>query len=339
MGTLELIGSNLLSPVVLAFVLGAIAVLVRSDLTFPAELYTALSIYLLLAIGLRGGHELAATPWSAVIKPAVATLGLGVMIPMVCYGLLRRIGHFSIADAAALAAHYGSVSAVTFAATLTFLDAKGVKYEGFMPALVALLEVPAIVVALLIARVASQRAGPVGAAAQTQGKGWGAILHEVLAGRSVLLMLGGLVIGLVSTGKNIAKVAPLFENLFYGMLVLFLLDMGMVAAKRLREVVKSGGINWFLLVFAVLMPVASGVIGVLAGKVAGMSLGGTTVLGVMAASASYIAAPAAVRVALPEANPGYYLTAAIGITFPFNLTIGIPLVYGIATWAFSGAAA
>ena len=318
MGTLQLLQSSLLSPMVLAFVLGAIAVWAKSDLKFPAEVYTGLSIYLLLAIGLRGGHELAEAHWSAVVRPAIATLLLGGIIPVIAFLIVRRLGGFSVADAAALAAHYGSVSAVTFAATLTFLESKGIAYEGFMPAMVALLEVPAIVVALLIARSLEKPEGS---------KGWGPVLHEVFTGRSVVLLLGGLAIGYASTAKNYEKVTPVFVNLFYGALVLFLLDMGMAAARRLRDVRKAGV---FLVGFALLMPAISGTLGVLAGSMAGLSLGGTVVLGVMAASASYIAAPAAVRVALPQANPGYYLTAAIGITFPFNLAIGIPAIFALA---------
>ena len=317
MNTFELLQSSLLSPMVLAFVLGAVAVWARSDLSFPQGLYTGLSIYLLLAIGLKGGHELAGASWKQVAWPGLATLALGVMIPVIAYTITRYLGRFSVADAAALAAHYGSVSAVTFAATLTFLDSRGVKYEGFMPAMVALLEVPAIVVALLIARAAEPAAG----------RGWTAALHEVFTGRSVLLLLGGLAVGYFSTAKNFERVKPVFVDLFYGALVLFLLDMGMVAAKRLRDASKAGP---FLVGFALGMPLIGGALGVLAGHWSGLGVGGTAVLGVMSASASYIAAPAAVRVTLPQANPGVYLTAAIGITFPFNLVVGIPLVYEFA---------
>ncbi|HEX8324996.1 MAG TPA: sodium-dependent bicarbonate transport family permease [Tepidisphaeraceae bacterium] len=327
MDTLDLLRSNLLSPMVLAFVLGLVAVAVRSDLKFPSELYTGLSIFLLLAIGLKGGHELAKAPLKAVFWPALATQVAGVLIPLVAYALLRRPGGFGVSDAAALAAHYGSVSAVTFAATLTFLDTKGVPYEGFLPALVAMLEVPAIVVALLLAQW-NERPDPA-----APPRPWGRVLHEVFAGRSVVLLLGGLAIGFVSTEKNFERVAPAFVNLFYGALVLFLLDMGMVAAKRLREVGQAGA---FLIAFALLMPVINGMFGVLLGHWAGLSTGGTTVFGVLCASASYIAAPAAVRVALPNANPAYYLTASIGLTFPFNLTVGIPLIYSIARWVTGG---
>lgn len=317
MEILDLVRLNLLSPMLLAFVLGLVATLVHSDLKFPEELYVGLSIYLLLAIGLKGGAELSQTSMADFWAPALATLALGLIIPVVAYTLLRRFGRFSVVDAAAIAAHYGSVSAVTFAAVQTFLDALQVPYEGFMPTLVAILEVPAIIVALLIARLASGYSGS-----------WGKIFHELLAGKSILLLLGGLVIGWAVGKPGLDQVAPLFVAPFKGALTLFLLEMGMVAARRLRDLSKVG---LFLGVFGILMPVVNGAIGVWLGQVAGLSLGGAVVLGVLAASASYIAAPAAVRIALPQANPSYYLTAALGITFPFNLAIGIPLYYGIAT--------
>lgn len=325
MDALELVRLNLLSPVVLAFALGMVATLARSDLKFPDELYTALSIYLLLAIGLKGGAELARTPMDQIAGPALATLALGVSIPLWSYAIVRRIGRLGVPDAAALAAHYGSVSVVTFIAALSFLDAARVEYEGFLPTLVALLEAPAIVVALLLARM---RGGA--------GRGsWGTVLHEVLAGRSVLLLMGGLVIGALSGEAGMARVGPFFVAPFQGALVLFLLEMGMVAARRFRDL-RTGGA--FLLGFAIVMPLLHGTLGVALASLAGLSLGGSTVMGVMAASASYIAAPAAVRIALPEANPGYYLTAALAITFPFNLVAGIPVYFAFPRWMHAGGA-
>lgn len=316
METLELVRLNLLSPMVLAFALGIVATLVHSDLKIPEALYTALSIYLLLAVGLKGGAELSITPLAAFWKPALVTLGLGIVTPLLAYAVLRRLGRFDVADAAAIAAHYGSVSAVTFIASLTFLQAAGIPYEGFMPTLVAILEVPAIVIALLIAR---QRLG----GAETLGEA----IREVFSGKSILLLVGGLVIGFFSGKQGLEQVAPMFVEPFKGALVLFLLEMGMVAAKRLRDLRKAGR---FLVAFGLLMPVVQGALGVWLGSWAGLSLGGATVLGTMAASASYIAAPAAVRIALPQANPSYYLTAALGITFPFNLTLGIPLYFALS---------
>jgi uncharacterized protein len=318
MTALELVRSNLLSPIVLAFALGMVATLVRSDLKFPDELTTALSIYLLLAIGLKGGAALAQTPLAEFWAPALATLGLGMAVPVWSYGILRRLGGFEVADAAAIAAHYGSVSVVTFIASLSFLEAIRAPAEGFLPTLVAILEVPAIVVALLIARRGASGRGS-----------WGEVVHEVVAGRSVLLLLGGLVIGFASTPAGLASVAPLFEDLFQGALALFLLEMGMVAARRLRDLARVG---LFLVGFGIVMPLVHGAIGVWLGALTGLSTGGSMVLGVLAASASYIAAPAAVRIALPQANPSYYLTSSLVVTFPFNLTIGIPLYYALALW-------
>lgn len=316
MDLLELMRLNLLSPMALAFLLGIIATLVRSDLRIPDALYSALSIYLLLAIGLKGGAELAATPLEQLWAPALAALGLGIGIPIWCYAILRRFGKFGVADAAAVAAHYGSVSAVTFSASLTFLESIPIPYEGFTPALVAIMEIPGIVIALVIAR---SRLGKVGS--------WGDVLHEVLTGKSILLLFGGLVIGAAAGKEGFAQVAPLFVDPFKGALTLFLLEMGMVAARQFRDVAKAG---FFLIGFGILMPILHGVLGIWIASLAGMSLGGSMVLGVLAASASYIAAPAAVRIALPQANPGYYLTGALVITFPFNLTLGLPLYFAIA---------
>jgi uncharacterized protein len=314
----ELARSNLLSPVVLAFVLGMLATLLRSDLRIPEQLYAALSIYLLLAIGLKGGAELSKTSLAVFWKPALITLLLGVAIPIWSYLILHYLGRFDVANAAALAAHYGSVSAVTFSASLTFLDRLRVPYEGFMPTLVAILEIPAILVALLIARSRTREAGSIRDA-----------LHELLTGRSILLLAGGLAIGFLSGEAGLAKVAPLYVDLFNGALTIFLLEMGMVAAGRFRDLRTAGP---FLLAFGVLAPLAHGALGAALGAAVGLSVGGRFVLAVLAASASYIAAPAAVRVALPQANPGYYLTASLAITFPFNLAVGMPLYYAIARW-------
>ncbi|SHK32288.1 sodium-dependent bicarbonate transport family permease [Rhodothermus profundi] len=315
---LDVLLTNLLSPIVLAFVLGIVAQLIRSDLSFPEPLYQALSIYLLLAIGLKGGAELSHTPWSAVVGPALVTLLLGVVTPITSYVVLRKLGRMDRVNAAAIAAHYGSVSAVTFIAAQAFGQVQGHSIEGFMPALVAMLEVPAIVVALMIAFMRSNHHGS-----------WREGLHEVLAGRSIVLLVGGLIIGYLSGMEGLQQVAPFFVSGFKGALTLFLLEMGLVAARRLRDLKKAGA---FLVGFGIVMPLLHGSLAVVLGSWAGLSVGGRAVLGAMVASASYIAAPAAVRISLPEANPSYYLTASLGITFPFNLTLGIPLYFALAQW-------
>lgn len=314
----DLLTASLLSPVVLAFLLGAVARLIRSDLEIPETLYQALSIYLLFAIGLKGGVALSATPLAAVAAPIGVTLLLGLLTPVTSFVVLRRLGKFDTVNAAALAAHYGSVSAVTFVAAQSVTAAAGVPAEGFMPALVAVLEVPAIVVGLLLAHRSRDgaRAGS-----------WQAALHEVVVGRSIVLLVGGMAIGWVAGAEGTAAVAPFFVGGFQGALVLFLLEMGMAAAARLRDLRRVGA---FLIGFGIVMPLLHGALAVWAGTAAGLSAGGAAVFGAMVASASYIAAPAAVRVGLPEANPAYYLTASLGITFPFNLTVGIPLYIALA---------
>ncbi len=322
MDTLELVRLNLLSPMVLAFAVGVAASLARSDLKFPDALYVALSIYLLLTIGLKGGVELRGTPAATVWVPLLVTLLIGTATPVWCYAILRRLGKLAQADAAAIAAHYGSVSAVTFLAGLTFLHRAGVPAEGFLPALVAVLEVPAIIVALIIARTATGGMNS-----------WAGALREALAGKAVVLLTGGMFIGFLSGREGVAQVAPFFIEPFHGALTLFLLEMGMVAARRLRDLAAIGP---FLIGFAIVMPMLHGILGVYLGTLAGLSVGGSTILGLLAASASYIAAPAAMRIALPQANPAFYLTASLGITFPFNLTAGIPLYYALAQLVHGG---
>ncbi len=310
MDTGDILRLSLLSPMTLSFVLGVGATLLRSDLKFPDQIYTGLSIYLLFAIGMKGGAALAVSPFADVAMPAAASLALGIAIPVWVYAALRRVGGFSGADAAALAAHYGAVSSVTFIAALAYVQRLGMPAEGFMPAMLPIMDVTAIVIGLSLAREA--RAG--GA--------WRGALREILAGRSILLLGGGLAIGFLAGPEGYKSVAPFFSDPFQGALCLFLLDLGMVAAHRFKDARKVGP---FLVTFAIAAPLLNGTAGVLAGWAVGLSAGGATVLGTLAASASYIAAPAAVRLALPAANPGYYLTAALAITFPFNLVVGLPL--------------
>lgn len=317
MDTLDLVRLNLLSPMVLGFALGIFAAWVKSDLKLPEALHSGLSTYLLLAIGLKGGAELAQAPIGEIALPLFATVALGITSPIWCFATLRVLGRFGIPDSAAIAAHYGSVSVVTFTACGTFLDAAGITYEGFMSALVAFLEVPAIVVAIFLARRGASPAAS-----------WKGTLREVLLGRSNLLLMGGVAIGALS-GASILQIKPFFVDPFRGALTLFLVDMGILAASRMSEMRRTGV---FLVAFAMLAPLVNGMLGALLGQFAGLSLGGTTVFATMAASASYIAAPVAVRIALPEANPALYLTASLALTFPFNLTVGIPIYHALSSW-------
>jgi len=323
MSPTEILATNILSPVVLAFGLGVAGTLLKSDLEFPEPLYQSLSIYLLLAIGLKGGAALSVTPIGDFLAPAGITVLLGLATPLTAFAFLLAVLRMDRINAGALAAHYGSVSAVTFLAAVTFGEASGVPSEGYMPALVALLEVPAIVVGLLLAR------GSGGSAAgEAEGGGsWAAALHEVVTGKSIFLLVGGVVLGWAAGKERMTPVEPFFVAGFQGALTLFLLEMGLVAARRLRDLREAGIL---LVAFGTFVPLVHGALGVWAGTLAGLSVGGAAVLGTMASSASYIAAPAAVRIALPEAKPSLYLTASLGITFPFNLVLGIPVYFALA---------
>jgi len=313
MTLVELITSSLFSPPVLCFLLGAVAALARSDLRLPEPIFNGLSIYLLLAIGLKGGADLSKTTLSSVAFPMLAAFALGLSIPLWIYLFLRRFSRFSVSDAAALAAHYGSVSAVTFIAVLGYLDATGTPYEGFMTALLAIMEVPAIIVALALARM-----GGVGGGQRKLSE----VFTEVVSGKSVVLLVGGMTIGWLAGTEGLAPVRPFFVDLFRGALCLFLLELGIAAAQRIGDLRSAGPM---LILVALGAPMFHALLGLGAAVLVGLSVGGAVVLATLAASASYIAAPAAVRLALPNANPGYYLGAALGLTFPFNIIIGIPL--------------
>ncbi|MGC6425212.1 MAG: sodium-dependent bicarbonate transport family permease [Lentimonas sp.] len=311
---MDLVLQNIVSPVTLAFILGMSAHWVKSDLEIPDSIYQALSIYLLFAIGLKGGVALAETPITQLVAPIAVTLVLGVITPITAFFALTGLGRLSRVNAAATAAHYGSVSAVTFLAAIEAAKVANIPADGFLPALVAVLEIPGIVIGLLLA---SKRSSG----------GMKEAVREVITGKSIFLLIGGMVIGALCGAVKIEAVAPLFIDPFKGMLCLFLLELGIVAARRIADVRKAG---WRILFVGCLLPVVHGMLGTLAGTLAGMTAGGAAVLGAMTGSASYIAAPAAVRIALPKASPGIYLTMALGITFPFNLAVGIPLLLSFA---------
>jgi hypothetical protein len=316
METLTLALINLTSPPVLAFALGLIAVSIKSDLRLPEAVYQALAIYLLLGIGIKGGVALRAVGWSDIALPLLATIALGVIIPTLAFGALTVTTKLDTINRGALAAHYGSTSLVTFTASLVFLDSISEAYEGFVTTLLATMEVPGIIIGLLLASRGLSRS-----------VSWSESMREVLTSRSIVLLVGGLTLGALTGASGFEGIEPFFSGLFPGILTLFLLELGIVAGRRLRDVSLGG---WGLVAFAIWFPLVAGILGVTAGLLSGLSLGGSTVLGVISASASYIAAPAAVRLALPEASPGVYLTAALGITFPFNLIAGIPLLYSCA---------
>jgi hypothetical protein len=341
---LHSLAENLLTPIPLCFALGIFCKLIHGGIKIPKELYYSISIFLLMSIGFIGGHELAkevkehgvTTIW----QPALVTLFLGCVTPISAYVILRYVGRLSIADSAGIAAHYGSTSAVTYAVADVFANQAGSAPNSYLPTLVTILECPGIAIALAIGAVLSARervaaGGPAAAEAGDSNGGnlWEA-LYEVITGQSIMLMAGLLVIGFVATNFMPEKPFVPFHDFFYskgmifrGALCIFLLEMGLVAGERLADLKKVGP---FLIAFGILLPILHGFFGAALGRWAGLNVGGCTVFAAIVSSASYIAAPPAVRLTLPEANPTFSITAALAITFPFNIAFGIPLYYQMA---------
>jgi uncharacterized protein len=304
-----------IDPIVLFFILGLAAGLARSDLRLPGAVYEFLSVILLLAIGLKGGVELAQQSLIALLPQMLAVVLMGLALPLVAYPVLRVIGRLARADAASIAAHYGSVSVGTYAVAVAWLVSREVAFEEYLPLLLVLLEMPAIVVGIMLAR---------GVSADTD---WKSLAHEVFLGKSIVLLVGGLLIGWAAGPVALEPVSGLFFGLFHGVLALFLLEMGLVAAGQVTSLRRHG---LFLVAFGVVFPLFGALVGAVLGWLLGLSPGGTMLLATLAASASYIAVPAAMRMALPEANPALSLTASLGVTFPFNILVGIPLYYQLA---------
>lgn len=317
----------MIDVVVLFFLLGVFARLVKSDLRLPEALYETLSIYLLLAIGLKGGIELSKQPMMALLPQMLACMALGFAIPFVLTPVLRLLG-LSRVDAAAMAAHYGSVSVVTFAVASAYLAAQEVAFEAHAALWVAIMEAPGIVAGILLARLGVRDAD-----GRAQKVNWGELAHDVFLGKSVLLLAGGLVIGAVMGEAGTAPIAPVFTAPFKGVLALFLLELGLVAGGRLGELRRHG---LGIIAFALVTPPVLAVGGALTGMALGLSTGGMAILATLAASASYIAAPTAMRMAVPEANAALSITAALGITFPFNIVLGVPLYLELARWLQPG---
>jgi hypothetical protein len=300
-----------MDPLILLFALGVIARLARSDLRFPEPVYEALSIYLLLAIGLKGGVELSHQDFGDVLPPALAVVFLGFSIPFVVFPVLHRVVRLNKADAASVAAHYGSVSVVTFAIASAYLERRGVPVESFMSVLLALMEAPGIVAGVILAR----NAGAKGAS----------VMHEVLVNKGIVLLAGGIVIGVLIGSEGFAPLKPLFGDLFRGILALYLLELGLVVGGRVTDLRRAG---LRLIGFGAVTPLIMGMIGLGIGHwIIGLTPGGAIMLGVLMASASYISAPAAMRMAVPEANPALGISASLAVTFPFNVFVNIPLLH------------
>jgi uncharacterized protein len=316
----SLAADNLVSPIILSFVLGVAASLARSDLSIPEAAAKALSIYLLFAIGFKGGVSVAAHGIDARLGLALlAGIILSAALPLVAFGLLRVMTAMSRLDAAAVAAHYGSISIVTFVAATSVLESRGIAAEGYMVAVAAAMEAPAILSALwLVAR---------GGGGDSKGMD-SPLLREIMLNGSIVLLVGAFLIGWATGEEGLAEISSFIVSPFKGVLCLFLLDMGLVAGRGLRQ---GGGIlTPSVLAFGVLMPLIGAAAGLVTALALGLTPGGVTLMMVLSASASYIAVPAAMRVALPEANPSLYLTLSLGVTFPFNLTLGIPLYVAVA---------
>ncbi len=302
-------------PIIWFFLFGVIAGLLKSELRMPPQVYALISMLLLLTIGMKGGVELAAHNPSTLL-PQIVIVGLsGFILPLIVYPFFRYLGRFSRPDAASLAAHYGSVSVGTFAVAVSYLSARSIGFEPQMALFVVVLEIPAILVGIVLAKGLGSR------------DNWKPLAHEVFLGKGVVLLLGGLFIGWASGEEGISSISPLFFDLFKGILALFLLEMGLIAASQANSLIRFG---LPLLILGIAVPLLFSIIGLLVGNLIDLSVGGVTVLATLFASASYIAVPAAMRISVPEANPTLSLTASLGVTFPFNIIVGIPIYLSMA---------
>jgi hypothetical protein len=315
----SLIVSNILNPPILFFFLGMLAVFVKSDLEIPAPFPKLLSLYLLLSIGFKGGVELIKSGVTQeVVLTMLAAVLMACFVPIYTFFILKL--KLDVYDAAAIAATYGSISAVTFITAGAFLSELGIDYDGYMVAALALMESPAIIVGLILVNLFTADQGE-------RDFSWSEVLQEAFLNSSVFLLVGSLVIGVLTGEHGWQVLEPFTQGLFYGILTFFLLDMGLVAAKRIKDLQKTGA---FLISFAILIPIVNACIGLLIAKFVGMPQGDALLFAVLCASASYIAVPAAMRLTVPEANPSLYVSTALAVTFPFNIIVGIPLyLYGI----------
>lgn len=300
------------SPPILFFGIGMLATLLRTGLKIPYPIPKLLSLYLLFAIGFKGGVGLAESGFTlAVAKTILAAIVLASVIPLYCYAILRR--KLSPVDAGAVAACYGSISAVTFITASAVLRDLNIPFSGHMVAAMALMESPAIVIGVLLARINGHDDGPIR---------WGKLLHEAFLNGPVFLLLGSMVVGWITGPEGDQQLKPFLVGIFTGVLCFFLLDLGLLAARRLRDLRRAG---WFCVGFALVVPVFNALVGMVTAKLLHLSLGDGLLLTILAGSASYIAVPAAVRLVLPKANAGIYVPMALGVTFPFNVLLGIPL--------------
>lgn len=314
----SLIVSNILNPPILFFFLGMAAVFVKSDLEIPPPVPKLLSLYLLFAIGFKGGVELIKSGITQeVVLTLIAAMLMASFVPIYTFFILKL--KLDTYDAAAIAATYGSISAVTFITASAFLNELGIQFDGYMVAALALMESPAIIVGIILVNIFTTD--------EKREFSWSEVLKEAFLNSSVFLLVGSLFIGVLTGERGWHVLEPFTQGLFYGLLTFFLLDMGLVAARRIKDLQKTGV---FLILFAILIPVVNAAIGLVIAKFIGMPQGDSLLFAVLCASASYIAVPAAMRLTVPEANPSLYVSTALAVTFPFNIIVGIPLyLYGI----------
>jgi len=319
--------SSLLVPAILFFALGMFASIIKSDLKFPPDMHRMIVIYLLIGIGLHGGKALAGSDLGSAIPAVWAALAFGFGLPIVAYIILRGLGKIDPLNAAAISAHYGSVSAGTYMTAVAFLGGIGITYEAYPIIMLAIMESPAIMIGLILAGYSRKI---LGGASKTEKGMMKHLMIEAFTNGSILLLFGSMAIGAVVSDDSYHKIEPFFELIFMGALCIFLCDMGMEAGKRLSEF-KSVGV--FLVGFGIVMPLIGAACGLFVGHfLLHYSIGGVTLVAVLAASCSYIAVPPAMRLAVPEANPSFYLTLSLGVTFPFNVVVGIPSYYAAAQY-------
>ena len=326
MDILQLIQSNLLTPIILFFLFGIIAARIKSDLKIPEAISEFLPIYLLAAIGLHGGIEMRNTGFENMLIPMLVAIGLSLLFTLNHYQILRRLGKFNIFDSYALASTYGAVGAVTFSVGLSFLKNQGVSSEGYLAAILAVLEPVAFILAIFLTNMAVAKqirakkqsfttddTSDIDVGLQGTKTKLSQVLHESVTGKAIVILLGSIVIGYIIGEDGFSSIQIVFDEMFTGAIVIFMIEMGIIAGQRLGDIKKVGV---FLIAFSVIMPTFNGIVGVLVATAMGLSLGGAVMFGLLLASASFIAAPAVLRHAIPQANPSLYITSALGITFP-----------------------
>ena len=346
MDILQLIQSNLLTPIILFFLFGIIAARIKSDLKIPEAVSEFLPIYLLAAIGLHGGIEMRNTGFENMLMPMLVAIGLSLLFTLNHYQILRRLGKFNIFDSYALASTYGAVGAVTFSVGLSFLKNQGVTSEGYLAAVLAVLEPVAFILAIFLTNMAVSKqirqkkqsfttddSSDIDVGMQETKTNLSQVLRESVTGKAIVILLGSIVIGYIIGEDGFGSIRIVFDEMFTGAIVIFMIEMGIIAGQRLEDIKKVGP---FLIAFAIIMPTFNGIVGVLVATAMNLSLGGSVMFGLLLASASFIAAPAVLRYAIPQAKPSLYITSALGITFPYNIIVLLPIMFTISTIVHDG---